>query len=58
MNILDTTAFEAWLEEQPTEVQLVVNRHIEILGEKVEHLSLKEVRQLIYLLLWAQMPRE
>ena len=35
MNTIDTTAFEAWLEEQSTEVQLVVNRHVEILCEKV-----------------------
>jgi len=61
MNILDTTAFEAWLEEQPTEVQLVVNQHIEILCEKVRCLGLKGARQLlskIYLLVWAQTPRE
>ena len=60
MNILDTTAFEAWLKEQPTEVQLVVNQHIEILCEKVENLGLKGARQLlskIYLLVWARTPR-
>ena len=61
MNILDTSAFEAWLEEQPTEVQLVVNRHVEILCEKVRCLGLKGARQLlskIYLLVWARTPRE
>ena len=61
MNTLDTTAFEAWLEEQPTEVKLVVNRHVEVLCEKVEHLGLKGARQLlskIYLLVWARTPRE
>ena len=60
MNILDTTAFEAWLEEQPTEVKLVVNQHIEILCEKVPRLGLKGARQLlskIYMLVWARTPR-
>ena len=61
MNTIDTTTFEAWLEEQPTEVQLVVNRHIEVLCEKVKNLGLKGARQLlskIYLLVWARTPRE
>ena len=60
MNILDTTAFEAWLEEQPTEVKLVVNRHVEVLCKKVPNLGLKGARQLlskIYLLVWARTPR-
>ena len=60
MNILDTTAFEAWLEGQPTEVKLVVNQHIEILCENVPNLGLKGARQLlsrIYLLVWARTPR-
>ncbi len=58
---IEADNFDAWLDAQPAEIQEVVNRHLEILCDKVRMMGAKGARQLlarIYLLVWTRTPRE